>query len=103
MSVLLWQFRRYIIDDIFKDMKLLIDVDDETAAQLERVAPGRDRRRSEFVRMAIRRALWEIEERATAEAYRRLPDTAADAYVDPATWESNSSSRLRPARRKVRR
>jgi metal-responsive CopG/Arc/MetJ family transcriptional regulator len=59
--------------------QLLIELDDDVAAQLERAAPGRSRQRSEFVRNAIRRALWEIEERHTAEAYRRVPDSAEDA------------------------
>jgi predicted transcriptional regulator len=66
---------------------MLIELDDETAAQLERVAPGRTRRRSEFIRSAIRKALWEIEEQATAEAYRRQPDSK-DVYLDPAVWEN---------------
>jgi predicted transcriptional regulator len=65
---------------------MLIEVDDETAARLEQVAPGRSRRRSEFIRRAIRQALWEVEQAATAEAYRRQPDSAA-AYLDPAAWE----------------
>ena len=45
--------------DILKYMKqILIEIEDDVAARLEAVAPGRTRRRSEFVRMAIRRALW---------------------------------------------
>ena len=86
---------------IMKYMKpLLIELDDETAAKLDEVAPGRNRRRSEFIRMAVRRALWDLEERATAEAYRRQPDAAADAYVDPGVWEpSPRASRRRPRRR----
>src|SRR5688500_14775053 len=59
--------------------QLLIEAEDEVPAKLEKVAPGRARRRSEFVRNAIRRALWELEEAATAEAYRENPDSAADA------------------------
>lgn len=77
--------------------QLLIEVDEEVAAQLEKIAPGRARRRSEFVRNAIRRALWELEEAATAEAYRQQPDSADDAYVDPALWQA--PSRRRPRRR----
>jgi predicted transcriptional regulator len=65
---------------------LLIEVDDELAGRLERVAPARSRRRSEFVRAAILKALWEAEERATAEAYARQPDSP-DAAFDPAVWE----------------
>ncbi len=63
-----------------------IELDDETAARLERMVPGRSRQRSEFIRRAIRQGLWEVEEAATAEAYRYQPDSAA-AYLDPAVWE----------------
>ena len=66
--------------------KLLIEIEDEVADELEKVAPGRSRKRSEFIRMAIRKVLWELEERATAEAYERRPDTDEDAYVDPEAW-----------------
>ena len=45
---------------------MLVELDDDVAARLERVAPARSRQRSEFIRNAIRRALWELEERATA-------------------------------------
>jgi predicted transcriptional regulator len=77
--------------------QLLIEIDDEDAAKLERVAPGRTRRRSEFVRMAIRRALWDLEEQATAAAYARSPDSAADVYLDVRAWED------KPLRRRSRR
>jgi predicted transcriptional regulator len=77
---------------------LLIELEDDVAAKLEAVAPVRSRRRSEFIRSAIRRALWELEERATAEAYRRRPDSAADAFLDPGVWESSGRSRRRRSR-----
>jgi predicted transcriptional regulator len=79
--------------------QLLIEVDDEVAAKLEEVAPGRTRRRSEFIRNAIRRALWQIEEAATAEAYRRQPDSSADAYLDPRAWEARPRAGRKRARR----
>ena len=86
--------------DIMDHMKsLLIELDDDVAAKLELVAPGRARRRSEFIRLAIRRALWELEERATAEAYRRLPDSAAEAHLDPAVWEPQGVAQRRRVRR----
>jgi predicted transcriptional regulator len=73
---------------MFQYMKqLLIEIDDETATRLEGIAPSRSRRRSDFVRSAIRRALWELEEHATAEAYSRTPDSAADVYLDARVWE----------------
>jgi predicted transcriptional regulator len=74
---------------------VLIEIEDEVAEKLERVAPGRSRRRSDFIRSAIRRALWDLEEQATAEAYRIHPDSAADAHVDAGVWESNTACRKR--------
>jgi predicted transcriptional regulator len=65
---------------------LLIEVDDDLAGRLERVAPARSRRRSEFVRAAILKALWEAEEQTTAEAYARQPDSP-DTVFDPTVWE----------------
>lgn len=86
---------------ILRHMKaFLIELDPETAAQLEKVAPGRSRRRSEFIRAAIRRALWELEERATQAAYNRQPDSAEDVYVDPAVWEPRVRRRPRGRRRR---
>ena len=77
--------------------QLLIELEDEVAEKLERIAPARSRRRSEFVRNAIRRALWELEERATAEAYERQPDSPAEVYLDPRAWEP------KPTRKRSRR
>ena len=75
-------------------MKLRITIDDDTMQRLNRFVPGRPRLRSEFVRVAIQRALWEIEERHTREAYSQWPDSAEDAVFDPAVWEP------RPRRRR---
>jgi predicted transcriptional regulator len=69
--------------------QLLIEIDEEIAAQLERVAPARSRRRSEFIRNAIRQALWDLEERATAAAYARLPDSE-EADLEAAVWEAGA-------------
>ncbi len=66
--------------------QILIEIDDELAEMLERVAPTRRRRRSDFVRYAIRQALWDLEEQATAEAYRQQPDSPTDAYLVANVW-----------------
>ena len=71
---------------------LIVELDDEMAAKLERVAPGRARQRSEFIRNAVRKALWEIEEQATVEAYRLQPDSGEDAYLNPSAWEPRPKS-----------
>ena len=78
--------------------QVLVEIDDETAARLESVASGRSRKRSEFIRLAVRRALWELEERKTREAYLREPDNADDVYIEPAVWESNTKPRRRSSR-----
>ncbi len=80
--------------------QVLIEIDDGIAAQLERVAPSRSRRRSEFIRDAIRRALWELEERAIEQAYAQRPDSAAEVYLDPTVWEVGGRSKPRQGRRR---
>jgi predicted transcriptional regulator len=80
--------------------QLLIEIDEEMATRLERVAPTRSRRRSDFIRDAIRRALWELEERATAQAYARQPDSVREAYLDATVWEAGQRSRPRRQRRR---
>ncbi len=67
---------------------LRIEVEDKVLERLERVGPSRSQQRFEFIAAAIRKALWELEERQTAEAYARQPDSADDAYVDPLAWET---------------
>ena len=66
--------------------QILIELDAETAARLERAAPARSRRRSDFIRDAIRRALWELEEQETRVAYLRDPDAKEAAWPEP-PWE----------------
>ena len=58
---------------------LLIQLDEQTMAALNHVAAPGKRKRSEFVRHAIRQAIREAEYRAMKEAYRKQPDSALDA------------------------
>jgi metal-responsive CopG/Arc/MetJ family transcriptional regulator len=68
---------------MLKDMKrILVELDDQTALELERVAPARSRQRSELIRRALHRALWDEQERKTRNAYRGSPDNNA-SYVEP--------------------
>jgi predicted transcriptional regulator len=78
--------------------QVLVEIDEETADRLEQVAPARSRQRSEFIRNAIRKALADVEERRTGDAYRRQPD-ADTAYVDPSVWESPARYRKTGKRR----
>jgi hypothetical protein len=66
--------------------QILIDLDADTAARLDKAVPPRTRKRAEFVRGAIRKALWELEERATAAAYARKPD-AEPVFFAPEVWD----------------
>lgn len=76
-----------MIEHMLVDMKqILVELDEETAKRLEKVAPARSRRRSQFIREAVRRLLDELEERRMAEAYRRQPETEP-AFFDPRAWE----------------
>jgi metal-responsive CopG/Arc/MetJ family transcriptional regulator len=58
---------------------LLIQLDEQTLAALNRVAAPNQRKRSEFVRQAIRKAILQAEYRSMREAYRKQPDAASDA------------------------
>jgi hypothetical protein len=53
--------------------QILVEIDDRCARDLERVAPTRRRKRAEFIRLAIRRAIDLALERDTIAAYRSHP------------------------------
>jgi len=67
-------------------MQILIDIDAVTYRRLEKVAPGKSRRRSAFVRAAIQKSLWELEEAETRRTYLDAPDVEPASF-DPAAWE----------------
>lgn len=81
--------------------QILIDLDSATAARLDQAVPPKTRKRAEFVRAAIRKALWEIEERATGRAYAAQPDLEPPAF-DPAAWTRGRAA-LPPAPARRRR
>ena len=58
---------------------LLVHLDDSTFQGLARVAPAANRRRSQFVREAIRRAVREAEYGRMREAYLAKPDSESEA------------------------
>jgi predicted transcriptional regulator len=75
--------------------QILIEIDDDLAAQLRRVVPARSRGRSEFIRNAIRRALWAQEEAKTAAAYAGQPDSPDEGYIDAEVWKPTPGKRPR--------
>jgi predicted transcriptional regulator len=68
---------------------MLIQLDDSTYRALNRVAPAAQRKRAEFVRAAVRKAIYEAEEERTRMAYLKLPDreTAADDWRGAEDWK----------------
>jgi metal-responsive CopG/Arc/MetJ family transcriptional regulator len=68
---------------------LLIQIDEATLRALDRVAPAAQRKRAEFVRAAIRKAIFEAEEERTRLAYLKHPDTetVADDWRDAEEWK----------------
>jgi metal-responsive CopG/Arc/MetJ family transcriptional regulator len=58
---------------------LLIQLDEPTLTALNRVAAPGKRKRSEFVRQAIRNAIRQAEYQAMREAYCKQPDSILDA------------------------
>jgi hypothetical protein len=61
---------------------MLLHLDAPMARALKRAAPKRQR--SRFVRLAIQKALMELEELNTRKAYEREPDTLPDKWSTPA-------------------
>jgi hypothetical protein len=45
------------------------------------------------IRNAVRRALWQLEEHATAKAYRKQPDSVTDIYLEARAWDTRSNAR----------
>jgi predicted transcriptional regulator len=72
--------------------QLIVELDAALARRLERVAPGKARRRSEFVRAAIAAALDRALEAETREKYLRVADEG-DEHFDPAAWEPRAKKR----------
>ncbi|HEY6560965.1 MAG TPA: hypothetical protein VI072_27000 [Polyangiaceae bacterium] len=81
--------------------QILIQLDDALAAQLEKVAPGRSRKRSDFLRAVIGRALQDVLEMRTRKAYRKWPDEPSP--FDAAGWADDKEAMRPPAKRTRRR
>ncbi len=58
---------------------ILIQVDDSVYDLLNKIAPPAERKRADFIRRAVLKAIMEAEEVRTREAYRRMPDSEEEA------------------------
>jgi Arc/MetJ-type ribon-helix-helix transcriptional regulator len=80
--------------------QMLIEIDERCARDLERIAPAKERKRSEFIRLAIRRALDIAMDRATAEAYARQPLDSELTAADLEGWDENNRLAVHTGQRK---
>ncbi len=67
---------------------VLIHLDESTYHALQRIAPAKNRRRSRFIRDAIRRAIIDAEFARMREAYAKQPDSPdeEDAWEAPEAY-----------------
>ena len=63
--------------------QVLVQFDEATLKAIDRVAPAAKRKRADFIRKAVRDALFRRETERMREAYRLQPDTGGDGDV----WE----------------
>ncbi len=64
--------------------QVLVHFDDSTLKAIDRIAPAAKRQRADFIRKAVKDALFQHETERMREAYRLQPDSVNDAD----TWDS---------------
>jgi len=69
--------------------QVLVNFDMATLQAIERILPATKRRRTEFIRAPVKDAIRKYEYERMMEAYRRQPDTGADAddWSNAERWE----------------
>ena len=61
--------------------QVLIQFGEATLQAIDRIAPGARRKRADFIRRAVKDAIFRQESERTREAYRLQPDSAEDSDV----------------------
>ena len=69
--------------------KVLIRFGDATLEAIDRIAPAAKQKRAEFIRSAVKDAIFRHEQERMRDAYRVQPDSAqgADPWELPEEWE----------------
>jgi hypothetical protein len=70
--------------------KILIELDDRCARDLNRIAPPKKRVRAEFIRLAIRSAIDHVIDRTTANAYHEHPLGGELSAADLVGWDEHN-------------
>lgn len=73
--------------------QVIVELDARTLKRLNQVAPPKARKRSIFIRDAIRKALDALAEEQMERAYREAPQDSAESDLDPTTWAQVGFSR----------
>ena len=69
--------------------QILVHFDESTIQAIDRIAPAAKRKRADFIRKAVKDAIFQRETERMREAYLLQPDSADDAD----TWDSPKSGR----------
>lgn len=69
--------------------QVLVHFDDATLKAIDRIAPAAKRKRADFIRRAVKDAIFRQETDRMREAYRLQPDSAegSDAWDLPEEWK----------------
>jgi predicted transcriptional regulator len=69
--------------------QVLIHFDESTLKAIDRIAPAAKRKRTEFIRQAVKDAIFRQETDRMREAYRLQPDSVddSDAWELPEEWK----------------
>ena len=79
--------------------KVLIQFEESTLEAIDRIAPAAKRKRADFIRAAVKDAIFRYEQERMREAYRLQPDSAQDAGAWELPHERTDSGVSRTRRR----
>ncbi len=61
--------------------QVLVQFESATLEAIDRIAPAAKRKRADFIRKAVKDAIFLYEQKRMREAYRLQPDSAGDADI----------------------
>ncbi|HYA15954.1 MAG TPA: hypothetical protein VEF06_00740 [Bryobacteraceae bacterium] len=74
--------------------QILIQFESSTLEAIDRIAPAAKRQRADFIRKAVKDAIFRHEQKKMREAYRLQPDTGEETVWDmPEEWVSREDGK----------